>query len=178
MCCVVLEYVLVFLRGRLNTHKNQSFSFIRKGIKMATRKMIDEFLACKKLALIRQSRKNPVAGVSISSELEIKGYTVSIVYLDEGPICPKVKQLKEPVGGVIVSVPADQSEKAVLQAIEAQIPRVWLQKGCESLSAIAHCEAKQIPVVYGECVLMFAEPVRSFHAFHRWLWKMFGKLPV
>jgi len=24
---------------------------------------------------------------------------------------------------------------------------------------------------------MFAEPVKSFHAFHRWIWKLLGKLP-
>ncbi|OFV81824.1 MAG: hypothetical protein A2W26_07970, partial [Acidobacteria bacterium RBG_16_64_8] len=69
-----------------------------------------------------------------------------------------------------------QSEQAVREAIEANIPRVWLQRGCESKAAIELCGQEGIPLVHGECVLMYAEPVRSIHAFHRWLWKTLGLL--
>jgi hypothetical protein len=30
--------------------------------------------------------------------------------------------------------------------------------------------------VYGHCVMMYADPVQSVHAFHRWLAKSFGRL--
>jgi uncharacterized protein len=144
---------------------------------MVSRKMIDEFMARKKLALVRASRKTPIRGVSISKELEAKGYTIFLVYLDEEVSGSKLKDLKEPVGGVIIAVPANQTERAVLQAIEAKIPWVWMQKGSESVAAIRFCEDKKIQVIHGECVMMFAEPVKSFHAFHRWVWKSLGKLP-
>jgi hypothetical protein len=32
-------------------------------------------------------------------------------------------------------------------------------------------------VVQKECILMFAEPVKSIHGIHRWIWKVLGKLP-
>ena len=144
---------------------------------MATRATIDEFLSHKKLALMRASRTTPVRGVKMDVELTSKGYTVSVVYLDETDPASKLNRLKQPVEGVIIAVPSALAEKAVEEAIAAEMPRVWLQKGCESKAAAALCEKKGIPVVSGECVLMFAEPVKSFHSFHRWVMKTLGKLP-
>lgn len=144
---------------------------------MATLSAINDFLAQKKLALIRTSRTAKIAGSSINKELEKRGYAVSVVYLDEEEKGTTLGALKEPVGGVIIAVPADLSEKAVNQAIAAKINRVWLQLGAESEKVVGLCKEKGITVISGECVMMFAEPVKSYHAFHRWLWKVFGKLP-
>jgi predicted CoA-binding protein len=125
---------------------------------------------------VRTSRTTRVAGFKIDEELGKKGYTVSVVYLDEESPGSTLGELKDPVGGVIIVVPSEQSEKAVLQAIKAKIPRVWLQKGSESAAAIKLCQDKGITVIQGECLMMFAEPVKSFHAFHRWIWKLQGKI--
>jgi predicted CoA-binding protein len=144
---------------------------------MTSRAMINEFMAQKKLALVRASRKTPISGFSIDKELGAKGYAVSVVYLDEDAPGSKLGDLKEPVGGVIIAVPIDQSEKAVCQAIDAKITRIWIQKDSASQEALKLCEQKGIKAIHGECIMMFAEPVKSFHAFHRFLWKLFGKLP-
>ena len=143
---------------------------------MASQAMIDEFLSHKKLALMRFSSNSLIHGVRIDDELKPKGYEVSVVYLDESAPGPRLKDLKGPVEGVVIAVPKSECETAVREAIEAKAPRVWLQKGCESEAAIALSEQNKIPVVHGACVLMYAEPVKSFHAFHRWLWKKFGLL--
>jgi predicted CoA-binding protein len=143
---------------------------------MAKRALIDEFLTHRKLALVRFSAATPVRGVKIDEELGSKGYTISVVYLDEQSPESGLSGLKDQVDGVIIAVPSKHAEKAVRQAIGAKIPRVWLQRGAESKTAIALCEEQGIPVVHGECVLMYAEPVKSFHSFHRWLWKTLGLL--
>jgi predicted CoA-binding protein len=52
-----------------------------------------------------------------------------------------------------------------------------MQQGSESEKAINYCNENGIDVIHGECILMFAEPVESIHKFHKWLWKIFGKLP-
>ena len=141
--------------------------------------MVDEFMAQRKLALVRASRKTPVSGFSIDKELGTKGYSVSVVYLDEDAPGLRLKDLKEPVGGVILAVPAEtRLEKAVREAIEAKIPRVWIQKDSASKEALKLCEQKGVFTIHGECIMMFAEPVKSCHAFHRFLWKLFGKLPA
>lgn len=144
---------------------------------MISRAKVDEFMAQKKLALVRASRKTRVSGFLIDKELEARGYSVSVVYLDEDAPGSKLKDLKEPVGGVIIAVPADLCQKAVSQAVDAKIQRIWIQKDSASKEALQLCEQKGISVVYGECIMMFAEPVKSFHAFHRWIMKLLGKLP-
>lgn len=143
---------------------------------MPTRAMIDEFLSHHELALVRQSPSSAIRGVRIDEELGAKGYEIAVAYIDESVAGPRLADLKAPVEGVIVAVPSDECEKAVREAIEADIPRVWLQRGCESKSAIELCEQRGIPVVHGACVLMYAEPVKSIHGFHRWLWKTLGLL--
>jgi len=88
-----------------------------------------------------------------------------------------LSDLEQKAGGVIIVVPSDQTEKAVRQAIDAKIPRIWIQQGSESSSAIALCKEKGIPTISGECIMMFADPVKSFHSFHRFIWKLLGKYP-
>lgn len=145
---------------------------------MTSRAAIDDFFAQKELALVRSSAKASVAGFHIDKELQKRGYTVSLVYLDETESGKTLRDLKEPVGGVVIAVPKKQAEVAVQQAIEAKIPRVWLQQGSEAEAAVQLCKDNNIAVIPGECLLMFAEPVKSIHAFHRWIWKLFGKLPA
>jgi predicted CoA-binding protein len=143
---------------------------------MATRAAIDEFLGYKRLALMRLSKNTVVRGVLMDEELRPKGYEVTVVYLDDSTGGPTLSGVKDKVEGVIIAVPKNQAEKAVEAAIAAGIPRIWLQAGSETPAAIALCEQNQTAVVSGECVLMYAEPVSSFHKFHRWLWKTFGLL--
>jgi len=54
---------------------------------------------------------------------------------------------------------------------------VLLQQGAQSDSAIQFCKDNGMNIVHNECIMMFAEPVGSFHKFHRWVWKIIGKLP-
>ena len=143
---------------------------------MPTRAMIDEFLSHHELALVRQSPSSAIRGVRIDEELGAKGYKIAVAYIDESVAGPRLADLKAPIEGVIVAVPSHECERAVREAIEADIPGVWLQRGCESKSAIELCEQKGVPVVHGACVLMYAEPVKSIHGFHRWLWKTLGLL--
>ena len=63
------------------------------------------------------------------------------------------------------------------EAAAAGIRRIWIQQGAESREALDFCAANGLPAVSKQCILMFAEPVGSFHAFHRWVAKVFGKLP-
>ncbi len=135
----------------------------------------DEFLSHKKLALIRLSAQTPVMG-DMKKELVPKGYDISLVYLSAGASEATIAQVKDEVEGAIISVPRSECEAAVKEAIDAGIPRLWIQAGSDSKEAIALCEQKGVPCIYGACVLMYAQPVQSVHAFHRGVWKLFGQL--
>jgi uncharacterized protein len=141
---------------------------------MATAITTEEFLSHKKLALVRLSAGSPVMGAKMDEELRPKGYEVSVVYLKTGASDAGIEDVKGKVDGAIIAVPKSECAAAVKEAIDAGIPRLWLQSGCDSKEALALCEEKGVPVVHGACVLMYAQPVKSVHAFHRGLWKMFG----
>jgi uncharacterized protein len=135
-----------------------------------------EFLSHKRLALVRLSSQTPVMGAKMNEELEPKGYEVSVVYLNATETDPTLEDVSDAVEGAIIAVPKAKCEAAVKEAIEAGIPRLWLQAGCDSKEAVALCEESGVPVVHGACVLMYAQPVQSIHAFHRGVWKVFGLL--
>ena len=134
-----------------------------------------EFLSHKKLALVRLSAQTPVMG-DMKKELVPKGYDVSVVYLNAGESDPTIDSVKGTVEGAIISVPRSECEAAVREAIEAGIPRLWIQSGCDSKEALALAEEKGVPVISKACVLMYAEPVKSVHGFHRGIWRLCGKL--
>lgn len=143
---------------------------------MPTALTTEEFLSHKKLALVRLSAGTPVMGTKMDDELRPKGYDVSVVYLSAGQSDATLDDVKDKVDGAVIAVPKTRCEDAVAEAIEAGIPRLWIQAGCDSKEAVALCEEKGVPVIHGACVLMYAQPVTSVHAFHRWLVKLFGRL--
>jgi predicted CoA-binding protein len=76
------------------------------------------------------------------------------------------------IDGVLVVVPKNAAVDVVNQAIARHVPRVWLFKGvggtgAVSDEAVALCHDHGIEVIPGACPLMFLEPVRGVHRFHR-----------
>ena len=145
-----------------------------------SRETIDRFLAQRKLALVGMSRGGRKFGNTIFRELTAKGYSrvpgASGGAEIGGERCwPRLADLPEPVGGVVIVVPPAQTERVVADAARAGVPRVWMQQGSESDAAVRACEAAGIEVVRGECILMFAEPAGAVHRFHRWLWRRAGE---
>jgi predicted CoA-binding protein len=149
---------------------------------MTTQSAINDFLSQKKLAIAGVSRNGRGFGNSVLKDLRKKGYEVLPVHpeVEELQGVPAVKTVAElPLGveGLVLVVPPEQSEKLVKEAGEAGIERVWLQPGAESKEALHICEQYGISCIEGQCVLMHAPPVQSIHRIHRWVARLFGKLP-
>jgi predicted CoA-binding protein len=149
---------------------------------MITQTAVEDFVAQRTLALVGVSRSGKKFGNMALKALKQKGYRVFPVHPHaeqiEGERCyPSLLALPEQVEAVLVVVPPGETERVVREAAAARIPRVWLQQGAESQDAIRFCEEHGLSVIHGECILMFAQPVVSFHRFHRWVWKALGKLP-
>jgi uncharacterized protein len=148
-----------------------------------TTETIQEVLAQRTLALVGVSRSGKKFGNAIYRELKAKGYKVFPVHpqaegVEGDPCYPDLKSLPEKAGAVVICVPPIEAERVVQQAFEAGITRVWLQQGAESSATIRYCENHEMATVHGQCIMMFAEPVRSFHGFHRWIWRLIGKYPA
>jgi hypothetical protein len=143
---------------------------------------VEEFLAQKTLAVVGVSRSPRKFGHMAYCQLRGKGYKVLAVNPQAAsvagdPCYRDLQSLPEPAGGVLVVVKRSLAEQVVKDAGAAGIRRVWLQQGSASAAAIRLAEEQGMQVVHGHCILMFAEPVASFHKFHRALWGLLGKLP-
>lgn len=149
---------------------------------MVTKTQIDNFLRQRKIALVGVSRNNRKFGSVIFKEMSAKGYQIFPInpnaeYINNQRCHPNLKDLPEQVDGVIIVVPPSQTEKVVQDVADLKIEHVWMQQGSESEKAIQYCKDNNISVVAGECILMFAEPVKSLHRIHRFVWKIIGKYP-
>ncbi len=149
---------------------------------MTTRREVEEFLTGRRFALVGASRGGRKFGNAVLKELARKGYEVVPVHphapsIDGVACVPDLASLPAPVHGLVAVVPPDATERVVEEAAAAGIPRIWMQQGAGSPAAVEACRRHGIGVVDGECILMFAEPAGSVHRFHRWVWRLLGKLP-
>ncbi|UCH10584.1 MAG: CoA-binding protein [Fidelibacterota bacterium] len=143
---------------------------------------VNDFLAQRNLAVVGVSRSGKKFGNMAYRELKEKGYRLFPIHPEadelEGDTCyPNFDTLPEEVGGVLVVVPPQHTEQVVHDAAAANIKHVWLQQGAESEEAVRFCQENGISVTHGECILMFAQPMKFLHKPHRWVWKLLGKLP-
>jgi uncharacterized protein len=148
----------------------------------STKTAVESFVGQHKLAVVGVSRDPKKFGNMAYKALKEKGYAVypinRNVEIVAGDKCyANLGALPEPVEGVVIVVPPQETEQVVREAEAAGIKNVWMQQGSESEAAIQYCQQHGLDEVHGECIMMFAPPVGSFHRWHRGAWKMFGKLP-
>ena len=148
----------------------------------STRAAVETFVGQRKLAVVGVSRDTKKFGNAAYKTLKEKGYQVypinrNVETIEDDRCYASLDALPEKVEGVVIVVPPAETEKVVREADAAGIKHVWMQQGAESSEAIQYCREHGLNEVHGECIMMFAPPVGSFHRWHRGAWKLFGKLP-
>ena len=149
---------------------------------MAALKSINEFISQKNIAVAGVSRKKQKFGNSIFTELTKKGYNVYPVnpHLDEydGKKCYKeIASLPKEVSAIVINTKPATSKVLVEEAELKGIKNIWLQQGSADKDTIALSNQSNSNIITKECIIMYAEPVKGFHKFHRWLKKSFGNYP-
>jgi len=149
---------------------------------MTTLNEINRFLAPRKMAVAGASRNPKKFGGIVFKELQDRGFELY-------PINPKaeeilgikcyktVDELPADVDHLYVVAPKYETELIVHAAVRKGIKMVWIQRESDTPEAVKSLEDAQIPVVYNKCIMMFAEPVKGAHRFHRFLMKTFGGYP-
>ena len=149
---------------------------------MADLNQIKEFINEKKYALFGVSRNGKKFGNYVLKELSASGYTVYPIHpvaseIDGFKCFSDINSLPERIQSALIIIQPDQVLPLLPTLKQAGITRVWLQQGAYSDQAVEYCKANNISVIHHECILMFAEPVHSFHKFHGWINKILGKYP-
>ncbi|MDP1993912.1 MAG: CoA-binding protein [Ignavibacteria bacterium] len=141
---------------------------------------VSDFIKKKNLALIGLSKTKGKFGNYAYKELTSRGYNVYAVHpsgeeIDGIPCSKDLASIKDKVEGVFVSV-SKKNIPLILQDISSVgLKNVWLQQGCESNEAIEEAEKLGLNLISKKCILMYAEPVKSFHKFHRFLSDVFTR---
>lgn len=141
---------------------------------------IREFIANKKIAVVGASRGGSKFGNAAAKELQERGYEVFYIHpeaesIDEQPTYPNLEAVKDQAETVWVSLPAEKGDQVLREAADAGFKYVWLQQGASSPELKALGEELELELISGKCLLMYAEPVGSYHKFHQVVWKMIGQ---
>jgi predicted CoA-binding protein len=150
---------------------------------MNTQKEITDFLNSDTFAVVGVSLSKKKFGNVIFAELKKKGKRVygvnnKVTSLTGGDIFPDFRSLPEKVEAAVINITPQESLKAVKDAHTNGVMKIWIQQGAQSVEAVQYCQDNGLSVINDRCVLMFSDPEEFPHSFHRWILKIFGKLPV
>lgn len=140
-----------------------------------------DFVKGKRIAVVGASRSGKKFGNVVCTELKERGYQVFIVHpeaqeIDGEPCYPSLAALQGKVDGVVISVTPRKAAGALREAAGAGIKNIWLQQGAQSPETASAAAELGVTPVTGKCILMYAEPVRSVHSWHRAFARLFGQL--
>ena len=149
---------------------------------MITLNQIQDFLAPRKMAIAGVSRNPKKFGGAIFKELKEKGFELYPINPNaeeiQGVKCYKsVNDLPSDVEHLLIVTPRYETELVANAAVIKGIKMIWIQQQSETVEAVKTIEEAGIPIIYKKCIMMFADPVKSVHGFHRFLVKTFGGYP-
>jgi predicted CoA-binding protein len=137
------------------------------------------FLHCGRIAVVGASDDPKSFGGTVRHALVDHGVDVvtvnpNVATIDGGPCYPSLADVPGRIDGVLVMVSGTTVEDVVRAASDLGIERVWLFKGlggpgAASDDAVRLAHELGLDVVAGACPLMFLDPVRGAHRFHRTL---------
>jgi predicted CoA-binding protein len=143
--------------------------------------LIDDFIRSKRIAIVGMSRTTKKFGNMAGRELKAKGYEIFAVHPDareiDGFTCyPDLKSLSGKVDAVWISIPPQKVSPVLEEAALVGLKHIWLQQGAWSADVQRTIDKLNLPVVSKKCIMMYAQPVRSIHKFHRTIKGIFGGL--
>lgn len=149
---------------------------------MVTLNEINNFLAPRKMAMAGVSRNPKKFGGAIFKELREKGFELYPINPNadeiQGVKCYRsVDDLPADVEHLFIVTQKHETDSVAQAAVKRGIKMVWIQQQSETPEAVKLLQEAEIPVIYKKCIMMFADPVKSVHGFHRFFVKAFGKYP-
>lgn len=140
------------------------------------------FLSAGKYAVAGVSRDPKKFGNVVFKTLLKKGMDVVPVNpaadtIDGVKCYNSVSDIPSDIKGVIFMTPKEETLSVAREAISKGIKNLWIQQGAESKSVISELEKENVNLIHGECIMMFWKP-DGVHSFHRFLKKIFGRLPA
>jgi len=149
---------------------------------MKTIESIELFMQQPQIAVVGVSRNKNKFGNTVYQTLKKKGIKVLPVnpHLTDfdGDTCfSSIETLPPDVKALFINTPPESTIKIVERAYRKGMKHLWLQQGSSNDEVIKYLEGKEINYVSDRCIMMFAEPVGSFHRIHKFFSKITGNYP-
>jgi uncharacterized protein len=149
---------------------------------MKASESINMFMQQPHIAVVGVSRNKNKFGNAVYHTLKKKGIKVLPVnpHLThfEGDKCySNIATLPQEVKAVFINTPPESTIKVVESALNKGIQHLWLQQGSTNDEVIKYLQGKDVNYITDRCIMMFAEPVGSFHQIHRFFSKITGNFP-
>lgn len=140
---------------------------------------------------IEQFFDGPIAIAGFSEKKKKFGNQVLKAFLDKNievvPVHHKadnildkncVKNLKDSekeLQSLYICMQPDKAQFLVQEAIELGVKNIWFQQGNDFSRLAEIAREKGVNVIENKCIMMYAEPVKGIHAFHRFLNNLFKR---
>ncbi len=140
----------------------------------------EQFFLLPSFAVVGHSEHRPFPRLSYGN-LRKQGKTVFPVDLSGAPevegdkAYSSLEDLPEPVEGVIIEIPSEQTMKVVEQVIKLGVKHLWLHMKCDTPEVLQLCADEGINVRHGTCAVMYTKQGASYHSIHKWIMKLTGK---
>jgi uncharacterized protein len=149
---------------------------------MTTAAAIKSFFGSSPIAVIGVSRKNKHFSNIIYKRMKEKGYKVVPVNPNTekvlGDNCyASLSNIPGKIESAIVLTASKNTDAIVKEAVQYGIKNLWIQQQSETKTAIETAEKNNINLIHNQCIMMFTDPVKGIHSFHKGIKKLFGKLP-
>ncbi len=155
----------------------------------ASLNVIEDFLAQKRIAMVgmpRERNHDTMLLFRLFEEFCRRGHEVLPVNPNASEISgqhcfARVQDIQPAPDVALLLTSPTVTNSVVRDCAEAGIKRIWMYRGggqgSVSDEAIEFCRTHGMEVVPGQCPFMFLQPVRSFHWFHRFVFKISGQYP-
>jgi len=149
---------------------------------MKTSESISLFLQQPYIAVVGVSRNKNKFGNAVYQTLKKKGIKVlpvnpHLIDFDGDTCYSSIETLPPHVKALFVNTPPESTLKIVESACKKGIQHMWLQQGSTDDEVTKYLQGKDINYVADRCIMMFAEPVGSFHRIHKFFSKITGSYP-
>jgi predicted CoA-binding protein len=150
---------------------------------MASKRAIDSFLACRRLAVVGVSRNPKDFSRALFRAFAERGYDVVPVNANGGEIegrtaARRIGDVQPPVDAALLLTPMEASAAVVRECAAAGVRRVWLHRGggagAVSPAAVAAAREQGLEIVDGACPFMFLPGTSFFHRLHGFFHRVGG----
>ena len=143
---------------------------------------INLFLQQPQIAVVGVSRNKIKFGNTVYQTLKKKGISVipvnpHMTHFDGDTCFSSIETLPPGVNALFVNTPPESTVKIVKSAYKKGIQHMWLQQGSSNDEVINYLKGTDVNYISDRCIMMFAEPVGSFHKIHRFFSKITGNFP-